>query len=177
MAFYIAFWITFKKCLCYFKTSCSCQFLCCKSFFWPSVLKISFFFFKREFCLELWLFTVVWKGLCSYETHPWTTSCFLFLSISESQRVFLSCSLDDMLASGSLELTWFGPSGEKLLYVHVMSYHSSISLGNAWSLQTQNISRENDVWFTCSWNNISGKNHTFRNRTGEDLSPELQLSS
>nr|XP_034992625.1 B-lymphocyte antigen CD19 [Zootoca vivipara] len=86
---------------------------------------------------------------------------------TETQAVLLPCTFNHTLASDDLNLTWLGPSGKELSYVHVKYNHSEVNLGEKWSLFIYNISRQYGMWFTCSWNGISGKKHTLT-WTGDD---------
>ncbi|XP_061444883.1 B-lymphocyte antigen CD19 isoform X2 [Rhineura floridana] len=86
---------------------------------------------------------------------------------TETHTVFLPCTFNHTPALDYLNLTWLGPSGKEVLYVHVKHHHSEATLGKNWQLLIYNISRQDDIWFTCSWNGISGTNkHQLRNRTG-----------
>ncbi|XP_053119450.1 B-lymphocyte antigen CD19 [Hemicordylus capensis] len=82
------------------------------------------------------------------------------IQATESHGVLLPCHWDPALASNGLNLTWLSSSGEVLVHVYVKSHQPEARLGEAYGLQIYNISQEN--WFTCSWNGISGKNHTLR---------------
>nr|XP_060636522.1 B-lymphocyte antigen CD19 [Anolis sagrei ordinatus] len=88
---------------------------------------------------------------------------------TESDTVILPCSFDPALASDYLDLTWSSPSGDLLLYTYVQYLQSGARLGDMWGLLLYNISRQDDVWFTCQWNGTSGTNHALPNGTARQL--------
>ncbi|KAF7238755.1 B-lymphocyte antigen CD19 [Varanus komodoensis] len=73
--------------------------------------------------------------------------------------------------SDFLELIWLNPSGEVLLSMSVKYHNSEVRLSSMWGLTYNYSSLDDDVWFTCSWNGISGKKH---NLTGIDGSENIQ---
>ncbi|XP_044304037.1 B-lymphocyte antigen CD19 isoform X2 [Varanus komodoensis] len=94
---------------------------------------------------------------------------FKVVQATESHTVFLPCPFNSAFFSDFLELIWLNPSGEVLLSMSVKYHNSEVRLSSMWGLTYNYSSLDDDVWFTCSWNGISGKKH---NLTGqqEDIS-------